>query len=49
MVVISGAIVGLSSKKRIDEAVASIDIELTSDEKKYLDELYQPRSIVGHF
>jgi aryl-alcohol dehydrogenase-like predicted oxidoreductase len=46
--VVSGAIIGLSSKKRIDEAVAAVDIELTADEKKYLEELYQPRSIAGH-
>jgi diketogulonate reductase-like aldo/keto reductase len=38
----------LGSEKRIDEAVAAVDIELTSDDKKYLEELYQPRSIVGH-
>ena len=47
-VVVSGAIVGISSKKRLDEAVAGIDIELTSEEKKYLEEPYLPRQVVGH-
>lgn len=48
IVAVSGAIIGLSSKKRIDEAVAAADITLTEEEKKYLEEPYQPRSIVGH-
>jgi len=49
IVAISGAIVGLSSQKRIDEAIAAVDITLTDEEKKYLEEAYQPRSVVGHF
>ena len=49
IVAISGAIVGLSSQKQIDEAIATVDITLTDEEKKYLEEAYQPRSVVGHF
>jgi aryl-alcohol dehydrogenase-like predicted oxidoreductase len=45
---VSGAILGLSSVKRIDDAVAALEVTLTDDEKKYLEEPYQPRSIAGH-
>jgi len=46
---VSGAILGLSSVKRIDDAVAALEVTLTDEEKKYLEEPYQPRSIAGHF
>ena len=38
-------IVGLSSKKRIDEAVAAIHVKLTEKEVKELEELYAPKEI----
>ncbi|BAE65595.1 unnamed protein product [Aspergillus oryzae RIB40] len=38
-------ILGLNSKDRIDEAVAAIGVRLTEDEKRYLEELYIPKSI----
>ncbi|QKX62394.1 uncharacterized protein TRUGW13939_09553 [Talaromyces rugulosus] len=38
-------ILGLNTKERIDEAVASIAVKLTEDEIKYLEEPYQPRAI----
>lgn len=44
----SSPIVGFSSVARIDEAVDVRGKELTSEEDKYLEELYQPRDIVGH-
>lgn len=41
-------IIGFSSIERIDEALAANGKELTEDEEKYLEELYQPRAISGH-
>ncbi|RAK97622.1 aldo/keto reductase [Aspergillus ibericus CBS 121593] len=37
-------ILGLSSKERIDEAVASIKVKLTDEEIKYLEEPYIPKA-----
>lgn len=45
---ISSPIVGLSSIARIDEALSSRGKTLTGEEEKYLEELYQPKSILGH-
>jgi aryl-alcohol dehydrogenase-like predicted oxidoreductase len=44
----SSPIIGFSSVARIDEALDAKGKELTADEEKYLEELYQPRAIVGH-
>lgn len=38
-------IVGLNSKERIDEAVASIKVKLSDEEIKYLEEPYVPKPI----
>lgn len=38
-------ILGLSSKERIDEAVAAIKVQLTAEEIKYLEEPYVPRTV----
>lgn len=38
-------IVGLNSKDRIDEAVASVQVKLTPEEIKYLEEPYVPKSL----
>ncbi|KAL1965048.1 hypothetical protein VTN77DRAFT_6108 [Rasamsonia byssochlamydoides] len=38
-------IIGLNSKERIDEAVASIKIKLTEEEIRYLEEPYVPKPI----
>lgn len=42
-------IVGFSSLERMDEAIAVKGKTLTDDEMKWLEELYQPKNIVGHF
>lgn len=39
-------IVGLSSIKRIDEAVASLQVKLTPEEIKYLEEPYVPKVVI---
>ena len=38
-------IVGLNTKDRIDEAVASVQIKLTPEEIQYLEEPYVPKAI----
>ncbi|KAF4206168.1 hypothetical protein CNMCM8927_005275 [Aspergillus lentulus] len=40
-------ILGLSSKERIDEAVAAIKVQLTPDEIKYLEEPYRPKALTA--
>ncbi|KIW02822.1 uncharacterized protein PV09_05880 [Verruconis gallopava] len=42
-------IVGFSNLERLDEAVEVKGKTLTEDEMKYLEELYIPKPIVGHF
>lgn len=45
---ISSPIIGFSSLERIEEACEVRGKQLTDEEEKYLEELYQPRAIVGH-
>ena len=40
-------ILGLSSEERLKEFVAAVDFELTPEEKKYLEEPYQPKPVQG--
>jgi len=44
---ISSPIVGLSSEKRVDEAIEAIHFKLTDDEIKSIDDLYEPKRTVG--
>lgn len=41
-------IVGLSSKERIDQAVAATKMSLSEDEVKYLEEPYLPKVVSGY-
>lgn len=41
-------IIGLGSKERIDEAVAALQVKLTDEEAKYLEEPYQSKAIQGY-
>lgn len=41
-------IVGMSNKERVDEAIQAIDFELGKDEIKSIDDLYEPKKVVGH-
>lgn len=45
---VTSPIIGFSSEKRLDEAVGVGKKELTEEEEKYLEELYQPKAIQGH-
>jgi aryl-alcohol dehydrogenase-like predicted oxidoreductase len=46
--VVSAPIVGLNSEDRIKDMVAAVNLELTEEEKKQLEEPYVPRPITGH-
>ncbi len=44
---VESPIVGCSKPERVDDAVAALDLELTSEEVDFLEELYQPHNLVG--
>lgn len=46
---VTSPIIGFSSESRMDEALEVRGKELTAEEESYLEELYQPRAISGHF
>jgi aryl-alcohol dehydrogenase (NADP+) len=41
-------IIGASKLAQLDEAIAAIDIELSADDAKHLEALYEPHAIAGH-
>jgi len=45
---ISSPIIGFSSVERMQEAIEIKGKTLTEEEEKYLEELYEPKTIVGH-
>lgn len=45
---VDAPIVGTTSVEHLEEAVAAIDIDLTSSEIEYLEEPYQPVEVSGH-
>jgi len=45
---VAAPIVGATKMYQLEEAVQAVHIELTPEEMKYLEELYQPHSIAGH-
>lgn len=45
---ITAPIVGMGSVKRIQEGLEAAALRLDEEEVKYLEELYVPRTIVGH-
>jgi aryl-alcohol dehydrogenase-like predicted oxidoreductase len=45
---VTAPIVGASKMKHLDEALAALDVKLTEDELKALNEPYQPHPILGH-
>jgi aryl-alcohol dehydrogenase-like predicted oxidoreductase len=48
MVEVSAPIVGLSSVERMQDVVAAVNLELSEDEIKELEEPYIPKPIFGH-
>ncbi|MEQ9662466.1 MAG: aldo/keto reductase, partial [Parasphingopyxis sp.] len=45
---ITAPIVGATKIRHLDDALASLDIEMTDEEKKRLEEPYRPHAIAGH-
>ncbi|KAK7020531.1 NADP-dependent oxidoreductase domain-containing protein [Favolaschia claudopus] len=45
---VTAPIVGTTSLDNLKELIAAVDIELTEDEIKYLEEPYKPQNIIGH-
>jgi len=45
---VTAPIVGASKMHHLEEAVAAPDITLTDDERRFLEELYQPHPVLGH-
>ena len=46
---ISSPIVGFSSVERIEEVIDATGKSLSDEEERYLEELYVPKAIQGHF
>jgi len=47
--VVSSPIIGVSKMAHLEQAVEAVEIKLTQEECTYLEELYQPRALIGHF
>jgi len=45
---ISAPIIGASKMDHLDQAIAALDIKLSSDEISSLEQLYQPHPVLGH-
>jgi len=45
---ITAPIIGASKPGHLEDAVAALDIKLTAEEIKYLEELYEPHRVAGH-
>jgi len=45
---ISAPIIGASKIQQVEEAVAALNIQLSHDERKFLEEPYQPHPVLGH-
>jgi len=45
---VTAPIIGATSLENLRELLPAVDIDITDEEIKYLEEPYQPRSIIGH-
>jgi len=45
---IAAPIIGATKLHHLDEAIAALDVKLSQDEMKFLEELYQPHPVLGH-
>lgn len=45
---VAAPIIGASKMPHLEEAVAALDIKLSGEEQKYLEEAYQPHPVLGH-
>lgn len=46
--IVTSPIIGATKLHQLDDAVAALDVKLSSDEIKYLEEAYVPHPIAGH-
>lgn len=46
---ITAPIVGVTKIEHVEEAAEAVEIELSDQETAYLEELYQPRELTGHY
>jgi aryl-alcohol dehydrogenase (NADP+) len=44
---VAAPIIGASKLEHLDEAVAALEVKLTAEDCKYLEELYQPHTVIG--
>lgn len=45
---VTSPIIGFSSLQRMEDALQARGKTLTEEEEKYLEELYEPKAIIGH-
>ena len=45
---VTAPVVGSTSLKNLEDIIKGLDVTLTEEEIKYLEEPYQPKSIFGH-
>ncbi|TFK49945.1 aryl-alcohol dehydrogenase [Heliocybe sulcata] len=45
---VTAPIVGTTSLKNLEDIIGGVDVELTADEMKYLEEPYKPQPVIGH-
>ncbi|KAI0041444.1 Aldo/keto reductase [Auriscalpium vulgare] len=46
--VVSAPIVGTTSLEKLSDLIGAVDIKLSSDDVKYLEEPYKPMAVIGH-
>ena len=45
---VTAPIIGSTSLEKLDDLIKGCDVELTEEEIKAIDDLYEPRPIIGH-
>ena len=45
---VTAPIVGASRREHLDDAVASLDVSLSEEERRFLEEPYRPHEVRGH-
>lgn len=45
---VSAPIIGSTSLKNLEDIVGAVDVKLTEEEMKYLEEPYKPSELCGH-
>lgn len=47
--VVSAPVVGATSLDKLKDLIDAVDIKLSEEEIKYLEEPYKPMAVIGHF